>query len=120
AISGPAKINLMNAIVNRIAYYVGDGDMDTTDGDRSRKYIELDVLNEALRASTYHNIFGDQGIAQIYKKVQDAVTAAGAQTRLYTNEYNVLQYSTDPVTSASDTYANWYRHEVEGYNNAGL
>ncbi len=119
AISGPAKTNLMNAIVNRIAYYVGDGDTDKNDGDRSKKYVELDVLNEALRAPTYQNIFGTQGIAQIYKKVQDAVTAAGANTRLYTNEYNVLQYSTDPVTNASDLYANWYRREVEAYNNAG-
>jgi GH35 family endo-1,4-beta-xylanase len=119
-ISGPAKISLMNAIANRIAYYVGDADTDKTDGDRSRRYIELDVLNEALRASTYQDIFGDQGIAQIYKNVKDAVAAAGAQTRLYTNEYNVLQYSTDPATSASDLYANWYRREVEAYNDAGL
>ena len=118
-VSGPAKTNLMNAIANRIAYYIGDGDSNTNDGDRSRKYIELDVLNEALRADTYHSIFGDQGIAQIYKMAQDAVTAAGSQARLYTNEYNVLQYSTDPVTSNSDNYANWYRREVEGINNAG-
>jgi GH35 family endo-1,4-beta-xylanase len=120
AVSGPAKTSLMNAIANRISYYVGDGDADTADGDRSRKYIELDVLNEALREGTYHSIFSDHDIAQIYQKVQTAVTAAGAQARLYTNEYNVLQYSTDPVSGASDLYANWYRHEVEAYNNAGL
>ena len=49
AVSGPAKTNLMNAIVNRIKYYVGDGDNDVNDGDRARKYFEIDVLNEALR-----------------------------------------------------------------------
>ncbi len=37
----------MTAISNRIAYYVGDGDGDGSDGDRARKYIEVDVLNEA-------------------------------------------------------------------------
>ena len=35
-VSGPAKTNLMNAIANRISYYVGDGDADTADGDRSQ------------------------------------------------------------------------------------
>ena len=48
-IAGPAKANLMNAIANRIAYYVGDGDADMNDGDRAQKYLEIDVLNEALR-----------------------------------------------------------------------
>jgi hypothetical protein len=78
------------------------------------------VLNEMLRNKTYYNIFGYNGIAQIHKMVQDAATAAGAPTRLYTNEYNVLQYSTDPFTSAQDPYANWYRREVEGLNTAGF
>ena len=83
AVSGPAKTALMNAISNRIAYYVGDGDSDTTDGDRSRKYIELDVLNEALREGTYQGIFGDHDIAQIYKNVKGAVTGAGANTAVH-------------------------------------
>ena len=70
----------MVAITKRIAYYVGDGDGDTSDGDRSQRYSELDVLNEALREGTYWKIFRAQGVAQIYKNVQDAVTAA-APTR---------------------------------------
>ena len=120
AISGPAKAELMTAIEDRIRYYVGDGDADMNDGDRSRKYLELDVLNEALREGTYWDIFGAEGIAEIYKKVQDAVTAAGADTRLYTNEYNVFNYANDPNGGASDPYANWYRRNIEDINNGGF
>jgi GH35 family endo-1,4-beta-xylanase len=119
AVSGPAKTSLMTAIANRIAYYVGDGDADVNDGDRSRRYLEIDVLNEALREGTYWDIFGAQGVAQIYSMVQDAVEAAGADTRLYTNEYNIFQFANDPNGGAADPYANWYRRNVEEINNAG-
>ncbi len=120
AISGPAKADLKAAITNRIAYYVGDGDADMTDNDRARKYVEIDVLNEALREGTYWNIFGAAGIAEIYRDVQTAVTAAGADTRLYTNEYNIFNFANNPVGGAADTYANWYRRNVEEINNAGF
>ncbi len=119
-VAAQAKADLMTAIANRIAYYVGDGDGDTGDGDRARKFSEIDVLNETLREGTYWDIFGASGIAEIYKKVQDAATAAGADTRLYTNEYNVLQFANDPSGGATDTYANWYRRHVEQINNAGF
>jgi GH35 family endo-1,4-beta-xylanase len=127
AISGPAKASLMAAIANRISYYIGDGDADVNDGDRARKYVEIDVLNEALRDDandttdppTYWEIYGAQGVAQIYKMVKDAVEAAGANTRLYTNEYNIFQFS-DPNGGGSDPYANWYRRNVEDINNAGF
>jgi hypothetical protein len=120
AVSGPAKASLMTAIANRIAYYAGDGDADTNDGDRSRRYAEIDVLNEALRDGTYWDIFGAQGVAQIYSMVQDAVAAAGADTRLYTNEYNIFQFANNPNGSGADPYANWYRRHVEEINNAGF
>jgi GH35 family endo-1,4-beta-xylanase len=119
-IAAQAKADLIAAIEDRIAYYVGDGDADVSDGDRSRKYLEIDVLNEALRAPVYWDIFGAEGIAEIYKKVQDAADAAGADTRLYTNEYNVFNYANDPNGGASDPYANWYRRNIEDINNAGF
>lgn len=119
-VAATAKTNLMNAITNRIAYYVGDGDADTNDGDRAQRYLEIDVLNEALREGTYWDIFGADGIAEIYKNVKDAVEAAGAETRLYTNEYNIFNYANNPETGQSDTYANWYRENVEEINNAGF
>jgi hypothetical protein len=101
----------MTAITNRIAYYVHD---------RAQLYSELDVLNEARREGTYWKIFGAQGVAQIYKQVVDAINAVGANTRTYTNEYNVFQYSTDPDTNAIDPYANWYRKNVEQLNSQGF
>ena len=51
--------------------------------------------------------------------MQDAVAAAGAQTRLYTNEYNIFNYANDPNGGAADNYANWYRRNIENINNAG-
>jgi GH35 family endo-1,4-beta-xylanase len=118
-VAAQAKTSLMTAIDNRIKYYVGDGDANVNDGDRSRKYSELDVVNEILREGTYWDIFGAEGIAQIYKKTQDAVAAAGADTKLYTNEYHIFNYANDPGTGASDNYANWYRRNIEAINNAG-
>jgi GH35 family endo-1,4-beta-xylanase len=118
-VAAQAKADLMTAIENRIAYYVGDGDNDILDGDRARMYSEIDVLNETLREGTYWDIYGAQGVAEIHKKVKDAVVAAGADTRLYTNEYNVLQFANNPSGGAPDTYANWYRRHVEELNNAG-
>ena len=126
SVAAQAKADLMTAITNRITYYVGDGDADTNDGDRARKYLEIDVLNEALRDDandttdppTYWEIYGAEGVAQIYKMVKDAVEAAGANTRLYTNEYNIFQFS-NPNGGGPDAYANWYRRNVEDINNAG-
>jgi GH35 family endo-1,4-beta-xylanase len=120
ATAAQAKADLRAAITNRIAYYVGDGDADASDGDRSRKYHEIDVLNEALRDGTYWDIFGAAGIAEIYKEVQDAVTAAGSDARLFTNEYNVFNFANNPDTGVADDYANWYRRNVEDVNNAGF
>ncbi len=114
-----AKTELRQALIDRIRYYVGDGDADQSDGDRARAYVELDVVNEILREKTYYNIFGNEGLAEIYKLTKDAVEAAGAETLLMTNEYNVFNFAGDPFTGVSDNYANWYRQHVEDLNNAG-
>lgn len=42
--------------------------------------------------------------------------SGGGSTRLYLNEYNLLQWSRDPLEAGSepnDPYANWYRHHAE-------
>lgn len=116
SVSDPAKAQLRQAIIDRIAYYVGDGDADVNDGDRARRYVELDVLNESLRNDVYWEIYGPQGVAEIYKLTRDAVTAAEADTRLYVNEYNVFSFANNPITGQSDNYANWYREHVEELN----
>ncbi|TWT90201.1 Endo-1,4-beta-xylanase A [Pseudobythopirellula maris] len=115
-----AKADLRQAVIDRIAYYVGDGDNDQHDGDRARQYEELDVINELLREKTYYDIFGDQGVAEIYKLTKDAVDAAGADTLLMTNEYNLFNFAGNPLTGGSDHYANWYREHIETLNNQGF
>jgi endo-1,4-beta-xylanase len=103
-----AKTALINAIANRITYYVGGT------AKRANQYIEMDILNEALRTGPYWQILGNSGVAAIYNQAATAAAAAGNPgLRLYTNEYNVLAFSTNPSTSASDPYANWYRQNVE-------
>jgi GH35 family endo-1,4-beta-xylanase len=110
AISGPAKTELRTRISERIAYYVGDGDGDQNDGDRSQRYYDLDVLNEMIHQPAYLNIFGYDGLAEIHAEVANAIAAAGANSRLAANEYNVLQ------DNYSDFYGNWYRQEIENLN----
>lgn len=112
------KSALSAAITSRINYYVGTG------GDRSQKYLNVDVLNEPVNNPSYLNIYGPAGIAAIYNQVAAAASAAGSSAIAFTNEYNVLQYSpasisSSGVESGSDQYANWYRNYVESIRNAG-
>jgi endo-1,4-beta-xylanase len=106
-----SKTTLRNEISERIDYYVGDNDADVND-DRTRRYYEMDVLNEHVHQPSYMNVFGAEGVASIFTETASAVAAAGANTKLFLNEYNVLQYG-------FDGYANWYREDVEEIVNAG-
>lgn len=116
---------LRDAIGSRLNYYVG------TNGNRSQNYIELDVLNEAMHNPSYWNIYNPTtagastlSIASIYNDAKTAANNAGnPNLRLYLNEYNVLQFSPNSLSSGaesgSDQYANWYRNQVEAVRNAG-
>jgi len=106
-----AKNDLRGEISERIDYYIGNGDANTAD-DRARQIVELDLLNEHVHQAKYWNVYGSQGIADMYAEAAEAVAAAGADTKLYLNEYNVLQYG-------FDSYGNWYRQDVEELNNLG-
>ncbi|MGD0139470.1 MAG: autotransporter-associated beta strand repeat-containing protein, partial [Tepidisphaeraceae bacterium] len=62
--------------------------------------------------------------AVIVGKTNTPEWGAGANTRLYTNEYNVLQFSPASISSAgvesgSDPYANWYLNGVQQIQRAG-
>lgn len=107
-----AKTELRKQISERIAYYVRD---------RTASYGELDVLNEPYHQPKYWDIFGAQGIADIYRECGQAVNDAGATTKLFANEYNIFQYSSNyPFTdNKDDPYANWYRAYVEQIRNRG-
>ncbi len=101
------KDALLQEISERIDYYVGNNDANSSN-DRAAKYnyIEMDVLNEHIHQPKYWDIYGAKGIADIFTETADAVAGAGANTRLFLNEYNVLQYG-------ADNYANWYRRDVD-------
>ena len=105
-----AKEMLRQEIIERIDYYVRG---------RAKRYVELDVLNESLHQRRYWQIFGAQGIAEIFNAVAGALNDAGATARAMLNEFNVLQFSSDPVNGGSDPYANWYRAHIEEVRDAG-
>jgi GH35 family endo-1,4-beta-xylanase len=101
-----AKRELLEEIDERIEYYVEQ---------RARHYQELDVLNESLHRPRYYQVLGDDGLAELFRKVDAAVKAGSGSTRLYLNEYNLLQWSTNPLApdAGPDPYANWYRRHAE-------
>ncbi len=112
--SASAKNELRQAISDRIQYYVAD---------RADRYVELDVLNEALRAPAYWNVFSLEEIAEIHAEVRDTAAAAGADTKLYINDFNILQHNGAPSVfpeSGQPGYANWHRNYAEQLNDAGF
>jgi autotransporter-associated beta strand protein len=121
------KTKLLNAITSRINYYLSANNPDTG-MPLADAYTELDVLNEGWHGQSkqvnYLGALGISGVASIYAQVAAAVAAAGANTRLYTNEYNVLQFSPQSISSAgvesgSDPYANWYLNGIQQIQEAG-
>jgi endo-1,4-beta-xylanase len=103
-----AKIDLRNEITERIAYYLGNVGTDWSD-----RYQHVDILNESVHVPVYMDIFGADGIAEIYADARQAALNAGNNVDVYANEYNVLQDS-------GDFYGNWYRQHIEELNNAGF
>jgi autotransporter-associated beta strand protein len=123
------EATLNAAITSRIGYYVSADDPNTGK-PLADSYQEMDVLNEAWHGQSAQDNYigagalGVSGVAAVYAQVAAAVSAAGANTRLYTNEYNVLQFSPQSISSAGmasgmDPYANWYLNDVQGLQNAG-
>ncbi|MGD0390797.1 MAG: endo-1,4-beta-xylanase, partial [Tepidisphaeraceae bacterium] len=114
---------LNSAITSRISYYLSQSNPNTLNTPRTDSYAQLDVLNEPWhgQAATdnYLGTLGVQGVANVYSAVATAVQNAHANTLLYTNEYNVLQFSPQSISSAGvesgakDPYANWYLNGVQ-------
>jgi GH35 family endo-1,4-beta-xylanase len=105
-----AKDDLRQEISERIDYYVGNGDGNPND-DRAQRYQEMDLLNEHSHQPKYWDVYGADGIADVFSEARDAVTAANANTKLYLNEYNVFAWG--------DVYANWYRQDVDEIRDNG-
>jgi autotransporter-associated beta strand protein len=127
---------LTTDINNRIAYYVAGKNANSLNQPRIDSYAELDVLNEPFHglikptstATPFvdyisSGALGVSGVGSIYNTVHNDAIAAGANTRLTTNEFNVLQFSPNSITSAgatgSDPYANWYLNGVQNLQRAG-
>jgi endo-1,4-beta-xylanase len=119
------KAAITTAITNRIAGYVSG--TNSIDGAvRTTQYAEMDVYNESYNtgqnasASTGDNYWQVMGggtnaggaawTANLYNQVQSAVTAAGANTELFTNDYNILNNS-------SDQYGQTYSQHIESIRN---
>jgi hypothetical protein len=65
-------------------------------------------------------VFGASGFAEFFNEVAAAVNDAGSNTTAMLNEYNVVQWSQDPLNpGVSDPYANWYREHAEEISEAG-
>jgi endo-1,4-beta-xylanase len=106
-----AQADLRTEISERIDYYVGDADANPNDGDRARRYHEMDLINEHDHQPKYWNVYGAQGIADMFTEAAQAVAAANSNARLYVNEYNVFQWG--------DSYGNWYREDVDTLKSLG-
>jgi autotransporter-associated beta strand protein len=121
---------LNSDVTSRINYYVSGSNSHALGTPRADSYTEMDVLNEPFHGQSAQDNYigsgalGVSGVANIYSQVESAVKAAGAGTRLMVNEYNVLQFSPQSISSAgvasgSDPYANWYLNGVQSLQNAG-
>ncbi len=117
---------LNSAVSSRVNYYIAANNAQNGPAKgkpRTDAYSQVDILNEGAHAGStdnYISTLGYNGVASIYSQAANSVAAAGANTRLYTNEYNVLQNSSNPSTNGSDPYANWYLNEINSINNAGF
>jgi GH35 family endo-1,4-beta-xylanase len=133
ATAAAGKAAIQDAITGRIATYVS-GVSSLTGGStgmpaviRTTQYADLDVYNESYNtgantAITTNNNYwkvlgptesaGAAVTADIYNRVQTAVTNAGANTRLFVNDYNILNNN-------SDQYGQWFSQHTESIRNAG-
>jgi hypothetical protein len=110
----------------RISSYVSGTD-SITGKPRATEYAELDVYNESYHTGvntatsgsndSYWQTMGATNAnggagwtAGLYNSVQTAVNSAGASTKLFTNDYNVLNNN-------SDQYGQWYAQHIESIRN---
>jgi GH35 family endo-1,4-beta-xylanase len=127
ATAAAGKAAIQSEVTTRINNYLG-GNITGTSTPRASQYAELDVYNESYHTGAntsistgdnYWKVLGDgttaggaAPVADIYNRVQTAVTNAGAGTKLFTNEYSVLDKNTD-------LYGQFYSQHVESIRKAG-
>ncbi|HEY2825980.1 MAG TPA: endo-1,4-beta-xylanase [Pirellulales bacterium] len=130
----------MNTINTRITAHINNyvgGNDSITGVARAKEYDEMDVYNESYNTGANANVATGQNYwkvmsglaaydgtgtagtgngakfaADVYNRVQTAVTNAGATTKLFTNDYNV-------VDNNSDNYGQTYSQHVESVRKVG-
>jgi GH35 family endo-1,4-beta-xylanase len=112
-----AATNLRNAISSRIKYFAGDG--PGGGADRALNYDEIDVYNESYHTGespgtlthNYWTAYGPDGVAGIYNEVKQAAANSGASTKVFVNEYSVLE---------DGSYGNFFVRNLEAIRSAGF
>jgi fibronectin-binding autotransporter adhesin len=124
------QTTLVNDINSRANYYTEGNVAHVAGTARADNYTEMDVFNEPFHGQSAqvnylaNGALGISGAANVYKQIAADDAAVNANTRLYVNEYNVLQFSPSTISSAgvaagSDNYANWYLNGVQSLQKAG-
>jgi endo-1,4-beta-xylanase len=100
-----ARADLQKAITYRTGYVVHD---------RALGYQELDGINEAYAGhqGVFYNIFGYEGIANIYNKAIAQIRSIGSPAKVYFNEYDVI--------NNGDAYGNWYLNFIQNVIDSGI
>ncbi|MFQ3548641.1 MAG: endo-1,4-beta-xylanase [Armatimonadota bacterium] len=97
------KQELREAISNRIDYMVAD---------RAHRWSDIDVVNEPVHTGDYFNIFGYEGLADIFN---ESSQKANGKALGFINEWGVIQvFGYNP-----NEYNNWYRDHIQNIINFG-
>ncbi len=85
-------------MMERMQYFIAD---------RAYRYTDVDGINESHHADMHTQIYGIEGVADIYNEMVDA---SAGQAKIAVNEYNVLEWT---------DYTNWYREHIEDIVSCG-
>ncbi len=124
------QTTLVNDINSRANYYTEGNVAHVAGTARADNYTEMDVFNEPFHGQSaqvnylVNGALGISGAANVYKQIATDDAAVNSNTRLYVNEYNVLQFSPSAISATgvatgSDNYANWYLNGVQSLQKAG-
>ncbi len=99
ALSDPcAAAEYWDEMMERMQYFLAD---------RAGRYTDVDGINEGYHKDTHIQIYGIEGVAEIYSEM---AAASAGRAKIAVNEYNVFEWT---------DYTNWYREHIEDIINAG-
>jgi GH35 family endo-1,4-beta-xylanase len=93
-----AAAEYWDEIIERIQYFVGE---------RGGRFTDIDGINESYHKPKNTDIFGIEGVAQLYNEM---TAASAGRAKIAVNEYSVLEWT---------DYTNWYREHIENIVNSG-